>query len=174
MREARGRTVSDLALLLQKLAAAKFEFVLVGAFAAVVHGASVVTRDVDVCCPFTRDNLFLLQDALRDLHPVHRMTPRRLPLEITDANASTFKNLYLQTDIGTLDCLSEIAAVGDYAAVQGRSIEVSFSWGSIRVLDVDALIEAKSALNRLQDKLAIPQLRAISEREKARRDSSAD
>jgi len=156
--------MAELDLLLQRLTAAQFQFVLVGAFAAVLHGASVVTRDVDVRCSFDADNLIRLRAALAGLHPTHRMTPQRLPLEITEANAGTFRNLYIQTDIGPLGCLSEIAAVGDYKVVSERCVKFSLSWGVLGVLDLDALIAVKSALNRLQDKIAIPQLLAIKER----------
>jgi hypothetical protein len=34
---------------------------------------------------------------LSDLHPVHRMTPGRRPLELTPANAGDFQNLDLDT-----------------------------------------------------------------------------
>jgi hypothetical protein len=161
--------MSDFHLLLQRLTTAEFEFVLVGAFAAVVHGASVVTRDIDVCCPFTPENLLRLHKAIHDLHPVHRMTPQRLPFELNESNITSFRNVYLQTDSGPLDCLSEIAGVGDYAAVRTRSVNIAVSWGTICVIDLDALIAAKSLLNRLQDKLAIPQLLAIKERQHGNR-----
>ncbi len=49
-----------------------------------------------------------LQKALADLNPVHRMTSNRNKLELTAENCSQFKNLYLDTDIGQLDCLEQI------------------------------------------------------------------
>ena len=141
------------------------EFVLIGGIAAVAHGVSLVTFDVDVCCPFHTENLFKLQRALSDVHPVHRMTPQKLPFEITPQNVGMFRNLYLNTDIGTIDCLSEITAVGDYAAVLAHSVEVELSSGRCCVLGIDALIRAKQAVNRTQDKIAIAQLLAIKERQ---------
>jgi hypothetical protein len=161
--------MAELKDLVEQLVRGRFEFVLVGAYAAIVHGASVVTRDVDVCAPFTKENLFRLRDLLAELHPWHRMTPQRLPLEINEQNISTLRNFYLATDLGPLDCLSEIIAVGDYTTVRERSVLVEFSFGGVRVLDLDALIATKSHLNRLQDKLAIPQLLAIKERQNANR-----
>lgn len=141
------------------------EFVIIGGIAAVAHGASVVTFDVDVCCPFHAENLFKLQRALSDLHPVHRMTPQKLPLDITEENVGRLKNVYLDTDIGTLDCLSEVAGLGDYAAVFAQSVEVELSSGRCRVLSLDALISSKQAVNRTKDKIAIAQLLAIKERQ---------
>ena len=161
--------MSELKELIERLTRAQIEFVLVGAYAAIVHGASVVTRDVDICTPFTRENLFKLRDAIAGLHPWHRMTPQHLPLEIDDRNVSSLRNLHLATDLGPLDCLSEVIEVGDYSAVRARSIVVNFAFGDVRVLDIDALIATKSKLNHLQDKLAIPQLLAIKERQNANR-----
>jgi len=54
------------------------------------------------------DRMRRLQEALSDLHPVHRMTPGGKPLALTASNAVKFKNLYLDTDLGPIDCLSEI------------------------------------------------------------------
>ena len=157
--------MSDLRLLLERLTQHRLEFVLVGAYAAIAHGASVVTRDIDVCSPFTPENLFRLRDTLADLHPVHRLTPQRLPLELNEENVTWLKNLYLETDLGSVDVLSEIIAVGGYDTVRARSIVVKFPFGDVRVMDLDSLIATKSHLNRLQDKLAIPQLLAIKERQ---------
>ena len=143
------------------------EFVVVGAYAAILQGATVVTRDVDVCLPFTPENLFRLRDAIADLHPWHRMTPQRLPLELNEENVTRLNNLYLATDLGPLDCLSEIIAVGGYDVVRARCQVVKASFGEIRVIDLDSLIATKSHLMRLQDQLVIPQLLAIKERRRA-------
>ena len=161
--------MAELRGLLERLVTGNFEFVLVGAYAAIVHGVSVVTRDIDVCCPFTQTNLFRLRDAIADLHPTHRLTPQRLPFELTDQNVGMFRNLYLETDLGPLDCLSEVIGIGDYDAVRTRTVPVRLTFGEIRVLDIDALIDTKSVLNRLQDKIAIPQLLAIKERQHGNR-----
>jgi hypothetical protein len=158
----------DLTGLIGRLTQARVEFVVVGAYAAILHGATVVTRDVDVCMPFTADNLFRLRDALADLHPWHRMTPQHLPLELNETNVAALSNLYLATDLGPLDCLSEINAVGRYDVVLARSVVVKASFGEIRVIDIDSLLAAKSQLMRLQDKLVIPQLLAIKERQRVK------
>jgi hypothetical protein len=150
--------------MLERLTRSRFEFVLVGAFAAIVHGASVMTRDVDVCAPFNVENLYRLREAIGDLHPWHRTTPQRLPLELNDSTIAELRNLYLGTDIGPLDVLGEIVAVGDYQTVLSNSVVVKFQFGDVRVMDIDALIATKSHLMRLQDKLVLPQLAAIKAR----------
>jgi hypothetical protein len=141
------------------------DFVIVGGYAGVVHGCTLVTQDVDICCDFSPTNLLALQAALADLHPVHRMTPGRLPLELTAENVGEFRNLYLDTDLGYLDCLSEIQGLGGYDTVASASQTIEIDAISLRVLTIDALIAAKEAMNRPRDREAIRQLRAIKELE---------
>jgi predicted nucleotidyltransferase len=147
--------------LLERLADAGVGFVIVGGYAAIVHGCMYTTQDVDVCCDFSPANLLALQGALADLHPVHRMTPRRVPLELTAANAGEFKNLYLDTDLGPLDCLSEIRGIGGYERVKQASVVVDVEGRQLRVLSLDALITAKEAMKRPRDQEALRELKAV-------------
>ena len=156
--------MEDLNNLLSRLHTGKVEFVLVGGLAAVVHGGSLVTQDVDVCCRFTPENLQRLSRALANLRPVHRLTPQKLAFELTESFCANLKNLYLQTDIGVLDCLSEVLGVGDYDQVFQRSVAIELPFGQCRVLDLDSLIRAKEAMNRPNDRITVSQLKSIRER----------
>jgi hypothetical protein len=141
------------------------EFVVVGGYAVVAYGGTMVTQDVDICCDFSPANLLRLQNVLKPLHPVHRMTPGRIPLELTEENCQDLKNLYLDTDLGQLDCLGEVLGVGDFQAVKERSHAVILDEESIRLIDLDALIEAKEAMKRPRDIEAALQLKAILEKQ---------
>ncbi len=152
---------SDLFNLLERLVNAGVNFVIVGGFAGVVHGCTYVTQDIDICCDFSPDTLLALQKAISDLHPVHRMTPGRKGLKLTEQTCGQFKNLYLDTDIGQLDCLSFIDGLGDYSEVKQESELIEVEEIRMRVLSVDALIKAKKTMNRLRDKEAVLQLEAI-------------
>ena len=125
---------SDFPSLLKRLTDGGVEFAIVGGFAGVVHGCTYMTQDVDICCDFSAANLLLLQKALSGLHPVHRMTPGRKALELTPANAGEFKNLYLDTDLGHLDCLSEIRGLGGYDQVKQVSVSIEVEGRQFRVL----------------------------------------
>jgi hypothetical protein len=57
---------------------------------------------------------------------------------------------------------------GGYSAVLARSLPISMSYGEFRMLNIDALIESKSAVGRDQDIMAVKQLRAIKERNERR------
>lgn len=155
--------MQNLSELTRKLVEAQVEFVLIGGFAAVAHGATLVTRDVDICCRFSERNLNRLQKALSELHPAHRSRPD-LPLELTKEQCTRLKNLYLKTDLGVLDCLGEVLGIGDFESVLRQSVEVELPFGVCRILDIDGLIRAKEAMDRDHDRITVRQLREIKKR----------
>lgn len=156
--------MSDLEALLKRLLDGGVEFVVVGGYAAMAHGATRVTKDVDICTPFTTSNLLRLQQAIADLHPYHRLTPQHLALHLMPAKSRGLKNLYLATDLGVLDCLGEILGVGNYRAIRRHSVVVELDIGRVRLLTLNALIKAKEALSLPKDRQALIELRAIKAR----------
>jgi hypothetical protein len=151
--------------LLSRLRLNGVEFVIIGGVCGVMHGASMVTQDLDICCRFSPENLRRIEAAVKDLHPYHRLAANKLPLELTDELCSRLQNLYLQTDLGKLDCLGDVAGVGGYEEVLRRSIVYRLSYGEFRILDIDALIAAKEAVGRRRDLEMVTLLRAIKERQ---------
>ena len=156
--------VAELNGLLQSLFDAEVDFVIVGGFGAMLHGSSLVTRDLDVCAVLTPSNIEKLRSAFRDLHPTHRHNPNRLSFLDNPEPGVLLKNLYLQTDLGPLDLMSAITGVGDYERVASKAIEVELFGRGVRVIAIEDLIAAKEALGREKDLLAVKELRAILER----------
>ncbi len=148
--------------LLARLVKAEVEFVLVGGLAAAIHGSSLTTRDVDVCCRFTGENLMRIQHALAGLHPVHRMRPD-FPLNLTPGECEGLKNLYIKTDLGILDCLGAVLGVGEFEDVLKQSTEIKLPMGIIRLIDIDPLIKAKAAMGRPHDLITIQHLQAVKD-----------
>lgn len=99
------------------------------------------------------------------------MTTNKVALELTAKNCANLKNLYLDTDQGVLDCLSEVAGVGDFKQVRRVSQELEAGGKLFYVLSLDALIDAKTAINRPQDQLAVNQLKTIRSMKNSKRDS---
>jgi hypothetical protein len=155
--------------LLVRLKDSGLDFVVIGGVCVVYHGALLSTFDLDICCNFGEQNVRRIQSAVKDLNPVHRFTPGRLPLELTQSAFGDFKNLYLDTDLGKLDCLSEVAGVGSYEDVQKQSILAQFSYGQFRFLSLDALILAKKTAGRERDLDAVRRLLAIKEKKEQQR-----
>jgi hypothetical protein len=158
--------VSELNRLLQRLCDADIDFVIVGGFAATLHGSSLVTRDLDVCAILSNENVEKLREALRDLQPTHRMTPQKLSFLDNPDPGVEVRNLYLRTDLGPVDVLSSILGVGDFDRVRAASIQVELFGRSCRVISLDDLIRAKEALGRDKDLLAAKELRAVREAQK--------
>jgi predicted nucleotidyltransferase len=155
--------------LLKQLNECGVEYVLVGGVAAVVHGSQLVTGDVDVCAPLDEPNLARIVAALLGLQPKFRLTPDRHPLPSETSKLAGFKNLYLETDLGQLDLLSEITGVGTYAEVSMHAISIDLGGITCQVLDLDALIQSKQALGRPRDRQAVIELEAIRQRLKSER-----
>jgi hypothetical protein len=150
--------------LLKRLNDHQVRYVLVGGMACVFHGSQVVTQDVDICAPLTMENLSRLLAALAGVHPRFKTAPDLMPLPDEAEKLKGFKNLYLLTDLGPLDVLSEIAGVGDHFEVERRAIRVEIEGILCRVLDLDTLITAKKAMNSPKDRQAVMELEAIRER----------
>lgn len=156
--------------LIERLNRGGVRFVIVGGFAGVVHGCTYVTQDIDICCDFSADNLLSLQKTLKDLHPVHRMTPKRLKLKLTAKSCAEFENLYLDTDIGQVDCLSYVQGLGNYKDIERKSEIRDLGGGlQIHVLTIGSLIKAKRTMNRPRDREAVLQLEAIKKMRNKRR-----
>ena len=141
------------------------EFILVGGFAAVIHGVSTVTQDLDLCFHFTAKNVQKLLNALEPLHPVHRVLSRTLPITQNIKELGRFKNLYLKTDIGSLDLLGQVSDVGNYQTLLSH-IEVIAMFGlPCKIIDIPSLIKAKKFMGRPKDKQAVVELEAIEKKQ---------
>lgn len=156
--------IQEAEALLNRLHDHGVEFVIIGGICNVLHGVTLATQDVEVCCRFTPENLRRLETAVRDLHPIHRQTPQKLAFVLDNQLSRELKNIYLRTDLGVIDCLSEVAGIGGYEAVLQASVAVPLPFGQCRMLSLDALIRSKETLGREQDLAALRQLRAIRER----------
>ena len=158
--------MNDLNRLIQRLCDTDIGFVIVGGFAAMLHGSSLLTRDLDVCAVLTAENVGKLRDTFRELHPFHRLTPQKLSFLDNPEPGVEVRNLYLRTDIGPVDVLSSILGVGDFERVYSQSAEIELFGHKCRVISLDDLIRAKEALGREKDLLAVKELRAIKEKAK--------
>jgi len=156
--------VSEINRLLQRLCDAEIDFVIVGGFAGVLHGSSLVTRGLDVCAVLSNENVEKLRAALRDLRPTHRLTPQKLSFLENPESGVAIRNLHLRTELGPVDVLSSILGIGEFERVRSKSIEIELFGRRCRVIGLDDLIQAKEALGREKDLLAVKELKAIREK----------
>lgn len=138
------------------------EFVLIGGFAAAVHGVTLLTQDIDICVPFDLENAARIIRAFRGYNPRHRENKR--PLSEDVKCVSGLRNLYLMTDLGSIDMLGHVSGVGSYADVVRHAIEIEIFGGRCRVLDIESLIKSKREMGRVKDKETIRQLKIIKKK----------
>lgn len=154
--------MKSLHLLLERLADAGFEFVVVGGYASVLHGSAYVTDDLDICAVLTPQNVGILRTALADLKPWHRLTHQKLSFLDHPPVDEPVNNLYLETEGGVLDVLSNVLGVGDYQRLRQTAIEVPLFGRKCLVISLTDLIAAKEAMGREKDMLTAKELRAIA------------
>jgi len=149
--------------LLDRLIDSQIEFVVIGGYASMIHGSTYVTHDLDICAVLTPENVRRLREALGDLHPKHRMTPRKLSfLEIPQEDAPPLHNLYLNTDWGTIDILTNVTGVGDMQRLKNTATRITDQGKSYYVMSLADLIKSKETLAREKDLLVAKELRAIA------------
>ena len=151
--------MNDFESIIKSLLDGGVDFVIIGGLAAAVHGCSILTQDVDICASFDAENLDKLFDAIKGFNPKHRQSKKDL-----EPDLNKFKNLYLITDLGSLDILNEVLNIGNYSQVKAHSVEIDLFEKRCRVLDVKGLIRSKEAMGRPKDKETISQLKAISDK----------
>ncbi len=142
------------------------EFVVIGGLAATIHGSAYLTYDLDVCYDRSPANVERLCRALANAHPTLRDAPKGIPFQLDSRTVLAGLNFTLDTDLGALDLLGEVAPLGEYSRVAEHS-EVAELFGMrVRVLSLDALIQAKQTAGRQKDLLVIPELEALLELKK--------
>src|SRR5689334_16061509 len=113
--------MDPLLTILKRLLDHNVEFVVIGGMAAMYHGSSVVTQDIDFCVPFDAETMARVLQALRDIRPTFRQRPGRLPLWNDPARLAGLNVLLVDTDEGPVDFLKEVAGVGAYPEVAAAS-----------------------------------------------------
>ena len=160
----RKHAAQDNEALVRALVEARFEFAVVGGVAAVLHGATRLTVDLDLAAPFTVENLQRLRTALAPLHPVHATRPDLAFLDEPMERLVTFRLFLIETDLGRLDILRELAPLGGFEAL--RTVEMELLGTRVKVLERGQLIEVKRAAGRTKDIEVVLELEALAERER--------
>jgi hypothetical protein len=158
------KNLNDLLVLLAK---SDIEFVVIGGFAGVLHGSTLVTRDLDVCTVLTSENIKKLRVLFKDFHPKHRMTSQKLSFLTIPPEGQSLNNLYLETDLGIVDFISVVSGVGDLQRLFLGAETIEIKGEKIKVMGLSDLIKAKQSLGRDKDKLAAMELLAIQAKKKS-------
>jgi hypothetical protein len=147
--------------LLERLVRAGVRFVLIGGYAAQLHGSPVLTRDIDVCYARDGDDLERLAALLRELDARLRGAPPGLPFRM---DATTLRNgdaFTLTTRLGDLDIIGVPAGTEGYEQLTRTADEYDLGPVSILVASIEDLMRMKRAAGRPKDLFALEHLAAL-------------
>jgi hypothetical protein len=148
---------------IRALCDAHVEFVVIDGASANLHGSAYVTFDLDLCYSRNSRNLRRLVGALAPYHPRPRNFPPELPFIWDVACLRNTAVLTLITDLGAIDLLAEVAGIGGWEQVKGRSVVVESFERIICTLDLKSLIQAKRAAGRPKDLAVLAELEGLLE-----------
>ena len=155
--------MTDFAALLAALARQEVAFIVVGGAAAIAHGSSRLTQDLDIVYQRSPENLERLAAALAEYKPYLRGAPPGLPFLFDRATLARGLNFTLVTSLGDLDLLGEIPGGGSYEDLLPGTIELQVFQTRCRCLSLPQLIRAKRAAGRPRDLEALAELEAIED-----------
>jgi len=139
--------------LIERLADAGVEFVIVGGFAVIAHGYVRATRDLDIVPAPTSENYERLAALLRELNAEQiGVDAHLLPNQPTDpAGLGAGGSFQLITSLGRLDILQASDDVPPYARLATSAASTRFRGREIRVCSLAELVRMKQRAGRPQD-----------------------
>ena len=155
--------MTDFEALLATLSRREVVFIVVGGAAAIAHGSTRLTQDLDIVYERSSENLARLVAALENYRPYLRGVPPGLPFLWESATLARGLNFTLATSLGDIDLLGEIPGGGCYQDLAAGAIELHLFQTRCLCLSLPQLIRAKRAAGRPKDLEALAELEAIEE-----------
>ncbi len=155
-------------LILEVLVRHGVEFVLIGGTAAAAHGSPHLTQDIDVCHKVERDNLERLSAALVELDAKIRVPDdeEALPFDRSAPFLERCLVWNLTTRHGDLDLSSVPTGTGGYDDLRRDAADLDLGQGLVvAVASLADIVRSKEAAGREKDRLTLPTLRAMLERQ---------
>lgn len=146
--------------ILESLERHEVEYALVGGFAAVLHGAPVLTFDIDALVRVSERNATCLLDVFAELEARYRGHPTVLAPVREDILAG--RHLLLRTRLGPFDVLGRLGGGARYDQLADQFERVDVAGMSIPILGLAELIRQKRALGRDKDLVALRMLEEVA------------
>ncbi|MBO0768770.1 MAG: hypothetical protein J2O48_08825 [Solirubrobacterales bacterium] len=147
--------------LLNRLAQAGVDFVVVGGIAMVAHGSGRSTFDLDICYATDPANLQRLGDVLVELDAKLRGVPEQVPFV---PDAQTLRRtviLTLRTTDGDIDLLVEPEGSPRYPQLKERAIRAELDGITVRIASLNDLESMKRAVGRPKDLTDLQEIETI-------------
>lgn len=141
-------------------------YVLIGGYAAQLHGSTLPTTDIDVTPATSADNLERLAAALRELGAGIRVEdlPDGLPFDTSAEALAGMRTLNLRTRHGDLDIAFEPSGTGGYDDLARTAAPRVIAGIGVQVASLADIIRSKQAAARPKDLHALPELERLAHR----------
>jgi predicted nucleotidyltransferase len=138
------------------------EYIIIGGVAAIAHGHTRNTRDVDFVAPTDPANLERLAAALRELGARLSGTDAHLlGIDVYDpATLGSGAKFTMETDAGGLDFFNDVPGGAPYDDLRRRALVIDLGGLAVQIAGRDDLIRMKQAAGRPQDLADIAALTA--------------
>jgi hypothetical protein len=149
---------------LRTLAAHQVRFVVIGGFAAVLHGSGLFTYDADITPDPDPDNLKRLCRALDEIGARIRTSaePEGAAFRCDEHFLARMSMLNLVTDHGDFDLAFRPAAFPNgFEDLIKQSVPFDVGGFVVQVAALDDVIRSKETADRDKDRAALPQLYAL-------------
>ena len=142
-------------------------FVLIGGFAAVIHGSPYVTTDIDVVPAATTENLSRLSAALRQMHAKvwTSVEPEGVAFDHDAASLGQVRMWTLVSDFGRLDVTFQPSGTQGFDDLTRSAVHLVILGADVDVASLADVVRSKEAADRDKDRLVLPVLRRILEEE---------
>lgn len=144
---------------------------MIGGLAAAIHGADLVTGDMDITPALGEDNLSRLSSALKELRARVRTLdlPEGLPFA-HDARSLAAAGVWnLVTNAGDLDISFVPSGTQGFSDLRRDAVTIEILGSSTSVASLADIIRSKEAAGRPKDVAAIPLLRRLLDEIERRR-----
>jgi hypothetical protein len=146
---------------LRALTRGEVDFVVVGGIAAVLHGSSTLTTDLDIMFAPAAENLERLGAVLVALEARLRDVEDDLPFVPDAGTLRRIELLTLSTKEGALDLLRAPSGAPSYGILRRRAERYDLGGFEVLVASIEDLIAMKHSAGRLKDLAAIEELEVI-------------
>jgi hypothetical protein len=152
--------------LLQMLADAEIDFVVIGGVAGGAHGSAYPTYDLDIAYGRDRENLERLATLLSEIGAELRGAPPDVPFQLDAESIENGGNFTFQTKFGPFDILAYPEGAAAYERLRADAKTIEIEGRPIRVASLDHLIGMKEAAARPKDKLMSLEYRVLADEQR--------
>jgi hypothetical protein len=139
-------------MMLEMLANANVQFVLIGGLAGCAYGARGKTKDLDICHQRESRNLGGIVSILKELGAEFRRLPQHVPPIIdVDTLLTEMDFVFTTREHGDFDLIGEFTAVGVYDNAVEDALNITIDHFQVPVLSLPKLAAAKKSTGRPKD-----------------------